>query len=223
MTCSADGLLALAREQIGVREDTNGVVKYNVAYYGRSVKGSTHPWCCVFVWWLFRTLFSPDLYYGGEKTAYCPALMRYHQRIGQGVAPGDYQPGDVVFFNFAGVSTAAHVGICEKWDGSYITTIDGNTGRINQTAGGQVLRRRRAIKYIVGAYRPAYREEDDDMTQEQFDAMLENWLYRQAQLPPSSWSKMAEAKAMGITDGTRPQSFATREEVATMLVNALEK
>lgn len=113
------------------------------------------------------------------------------------------------------------MGLCEAWDGSHITTIDGNTGTNNDAAGGAVMRRRRAAKYIVGAYRPAYRE-DGDMTQEQFDEMLEDWLARQAQRPGSGWSRMAEAKALGYTDGTRPGSFATREEVATMLVNAIQ-
>lgn len=64
------------------------------------------------------------------------------------------------------------------------------------------------------------RVEDMPMTQEQFDAMMEDWLNRRGGLPASAWSKMAEAKAAGITDGTRPQSFATREEVATMIVSS---
>ena len=60
-----------------------------------------------------------------------------------------------------------------------------------------------------------------DMTQEQFDAFMENWLQRQAEKPVSGWAEklLAEAKAKGITDGTRPLSFATRQEVALM-VNA---
>ena len=38
-------------------------------------------------------------------------------------------------------------------------------------------------------------------------------------LPPSDWAKagLEQAKAAGITDGTRPQGFATREEVALMV------
>ena len=61
------------------------------------------------------------------------------------------------------------------------------------------------------------------MDQEKFDRLIEDWLARQAAKDKRSWSRMDEAKAAGITDGTRPQSFATREEVATMLVNAREK
>ena len=45
-----------------------------------------------------------------------------------------------------------------------------------------------------------------------------------AKLPASGWAKqgLAEAKARGINDGTRPQSYATRQEVALM-VNAAVK
>ena len=70
-------------------------------------------------------------------------------------------------------------------------------------------------------------EGEDDMTQEQWDAMMGNWLNRRASQPASEWATapsdqhptgiMAEAKARGITDGSRPGSFATREEVIAMV------
>ena len=218
---TAEKLLNLARAELGVTESPAGSnhVIYNTEYYARAVKGSGYPWCCVFVWWLFKQAGASDLFFGGKKTAYCPTLLNYHKK--QWVT-GDYKPGDVVFFNFSGKKTAAHVGVCEDWDGECITTIDGNTCTNNEANGGAVMRRRRDKKYIVGAYRPAY-EEEDTVTQEQFDKMMTDWLARQAELPGSSWSKMPEAKKAGYTDGTRPQSFATREEIATMLVAAMKK
>lgn len=60
------------------------------------------------------------------------------------------------------------------------------------------------------------------MTQKQFDEMMENWLARQAEKGTNPWGKMPEAQRMGITDGSRPQSFATREEAATMIMAALK-
>lgn len=62
-------------------------------------------------------------------------------------------------------------------------------------------------------------EGDDEMTQEQFDKMMDDYLARRAKLPASDWAKknLAEAVEMGITDGTSPQSFATREQVALMV------
>lgn len=211
-------VLSLARTQIGVTEQPAGSnrVKYNTAYYGREVSGSGYPWCCTFLWWLFQQAEAAKLFYGGGRTAYCPTLLAYHK--GQTVS-GDYRPGDVIFFNFSGKNSASHVGLCENWDGTSITTIDGNTGTGNEANGGAVMRRTRNKKYIVGAYRPAY-EEAEEMTQLQFDNMMADWLARQSEKPESPWGKMPEAKRAGITDGSRPQSFATREEVATMIVSA---
>lgn len=215
---TADQLLTLARGELGVTERPAGSnkVKYNTAYYGREVSGAGYPWCCTFVWWLFQQAGASALFYGGSRTAYCPTLLTYHKK--QAVR-GDYRPGDVIFFNFSGKTSAAHVGICEGWDGEYITTIDGNTGSGNEANGGCVMRRIRHKKYIVGAYRPAY-EEEEILTQLQFDNLMTDWLARQSERPESPWGKMPEAKRLGITDGTRPQSFATREEVATMIVSA---
>ncbi|MBE6955837.1 MAG: CHAP domain-containing protein [Ruminococcaceae bacterium] len=215
---TAERILAVARGELGVTESPAGSnrVKYNTAYYRREVSGSAYPWCCAFLWWVFRQAGAAELFFGGSQTAYCPALLDFHKK--QRVT--DYRPGDIIFFNFNGRGNAAHVGLCESWDGRCITTIDGNTGTGNEANGGAVMRRTRDKKYIVGAYRPAYKEEDTDLTQEQFEAMLTAWLLRQAAQPASSWSRMAEAKAAGITDGTRPGSFATREEVATMIMAA---
>ena len=57
-----------------------------------------------------------------------------------------------------------------------------------------------------------------EMTQEQFDNMMDNYLARRAALPGSDWgaATILAAKARGITDGTRPGAFVTREEAAAM-------
>ena len=116
---TAEKILEIARSQIGTKESPakSDNVKYNTAYYGRAVSGGGYPWCAVFVWWVFREAGASDLYYGGDKTAYCPTLMFFHKK--QKVT--NYRPGDIVFFNFSGRSSAGHVGICESWDGTYIT------------------------------------------------------------------------------------------------------
>ncbi|MCI9186840.1 MAG: CHAP domain-containing protein [Oscillospiraceae bacterium] len=216
---TAEKILDTARAQLGIREEppNSNRVKFNTAYYGREVSGSAYPWCCAFVWWVFREAGAASLFYGGKKTASCSALLSFHK--GQAVR-GDYQPGDIIFFNFNGRKNPAHVGICESWDGQYITTIDGNTAPTNEANGGAVMRRRRAKKYMIGAYRPAY--EEDTMTQADFDKMMDDYLERRGDKPASGWAGtlLQEAKQAGITDGSRPQSFATREEVAAMVVNA---
>lgn len=57
---------------------------------------------------------------------------------------------------------------------------------------------------------------EDDVTQEQFDAMMEDYLARRAQQPATMQKLVDEAKDMGLTDGYRPLSFVTREECAVM-------
>ena len=224
---TANDILEIARSQIGTKESPakSDNVKYNTAYYGREVSDGKHPWCAVFVWWVFREAGASDLYYGGDKTAYCPTLMSFHKK--QKVT--DYRPGDIVFFNFSGRSSAGHVGICESWDGTYITTIDGNTGSASEDNGGAVLRRRRHKKFIVGAYRPEY-QEDDDMTQDQFNSFMDNYLKAIAKEPASDWAKpfidtAIDVGAMTDVGGTieRPKSWMTREELSVVVAALARK
>ena len=224
---TAEKILEIARSQIGTKESPakSDNVKYNTAYYGREVSDGKHPWCAVFVWWVFREAGASDLYYGGDKTAYCPTLMSFHKK--QKVT--DYRPGDIVFFNFSGRSSAGHVGICESWDGTYITTIDGNTGSASEDNGGAVLRRRRHKKFIVGAYRPEY-QEDDDMTQDQFNTFMDNYLKAKAKEPASDWAKpfidtAIDVGAMTDVGGTieRPKSWMTREELSVVVAALARK
>ena len=224
---TAEKILEIARSQIGAKESPakSDNVKYNTAYYGREVSDGKHPWCAVFVWWVFREAGAPELYYGGGETAYCPTLMSFHKK--QKVT--DYRPGDIVFFNFSGRSSAGHVGICESWDGTYITTIDVNTGSASEDNGGAVLRRRRHKKFIVGAYRPEY-QEDDDMTQDQFNSFMDNYLKAKAKEPASDWAKpfidtAIDVGAMTDVGGTieRPKSWMTREELSVVVAALARK
>ena len=157
-------LLELARSQLGVKEAPAGSnrVKYNTAYYGREVSGGAYPWCCAFIWWLFREAGAPELFYGGGKTASCTLLYGWYKRQGQAVGDAEIRPGDLVFFNFDGnPAVMNHIGICEKVEPGYVTTIDGNTGTTNEANGGAVMRRRRALKYVGGVARPKYEEEEE--------------------------------------------------------------
>jgi len=236
---TAKKILEIARREIGVKESpaNSNRVKYNTAYYGKEVSGSSYPWCCAFVWWVFREAGASALFYGGKKTAYCPTLKTYHK--GQTVK-GDYRPGDVIFFNFSGKANAAHVGVCESWDGAYITTIDGNTGTGDQANGGAVLRQKRSKKYIVGAYRPAYKEENE-MTEEQvkriaravcaqlmeldgypmFVRNMEKYRQELAKMPAPQWAvdsgEWDKAFLAGIVASPdRPHDLVTRAEAAAM-------
>ena len=153
-------LLDIARKQIGVKESppSSNNVRYNTWYYGREVSGAAYPWCMVFVQWVFDQ--------AGVKlpvrTASCGALMRSAQSAGCWVT-GDYRPGDVVIYDFPGGAATDHCGIVEAVDGTYISAIEGNTSSTSDADGGAVERRARKFSQIVGAVRPSYDKEVEEV------------------------------------------------------------
>ncbi len=160
---TASKILDLAREQLGIKESPAGsnAVKYNTDYYGWTVSGPEYPWCCVFIWWLFKKCDAPELFYGGGKTASCTTLMNYYKKNGLFIT-SDYKPGDLALFNWQGdKAIAQHIGVVECVDGNAVTTIEGNTSVDSDDNGGSVMRRQRNTSVIIGAVRPAYEEEDE--------------------------------------------------------------
>ena len=69
-------------------------------------------------------------------------------------------------------------------------------------------------------------EGEEEMTQEQFDAMLENYFTRKAKEQANQpWEKttLERAVATGISDGQRPRAGATRVETMAMILAAMGK
>ena len=153
-------LLELARRQIGVKEcpPNSNNVRYNTWYYGREVSGGAYPWCMVFVQWVFD---QADVKLP-VRTASCGALMRAAKAAGCWVTKG-YQPGDVVIYDFPGGAATDHCGIVEAVDGTYISAIEGNTSSASDADGGAVERRARKFSQIVGAVRPSYDKEVEEV------------------------------------------------------------
>ena len=153
-------LLEIARRQIGVKEcpPNSNNVRYNTWYYGREVSGNAYPWCAVFAAWVFdQARVKLPI-----RTASCGALMRAAQSAGQWVT-GDYRPGDVVIYDFPGGAKTDHCGIVESVDGTYISAIEGNTSSASDADGGAVERRARKFAQIVGAVRPSYDKEVEEV------------------------------------------------------------
>ena len=69
------------------------------------------------------------------------------------------------------------------------------------------------------AEHPQEPEQPADPDYEKWKSYMARWEAEKAALPVSCWAKekLDEAVAMGITDGTRPQAPATRQEVALMV------
>lgn len=161
VTTTVNDVLTLARAQIGVKESPAGSnnVKYNTEYYGKEVRDNAstkYPWCCTFIWWLFKKSNASALFYGGNKTASCTTLMDYGKKNGLFVSSG-FKPGDLIFFNWHNSKTSAdHIGICTSVTEKAVTCIEGNTSVTNNDNGGNVMQRTRNLSVVVGAYRPKY-------------------------------------------------------------------
>lgn len=168
---TANQIIEKAKSYIGTKESpaySNNVV-FNTDYYGHPVSGSGYPWCCAFVWDIFRMCGASELFYDGKKTAYCPSVLSWGRQNGLVVSEG--RKGDVVLFDWDNTSPddADHIGfiLCKNSDGSY-TTIEGNTSISDDSNGGEVMERRRSscIRAII---RPKYDPEEPDYVVDGYD------------------------------------------------------
>lgn len=208
---TASKILAMAISFLGMHESpaNSNNVQFNTEYYGGPVSGAAYPWCCAFVWGVFQKCGAAELFCGGQKTAWCPFVESYAKAHNQWVTK-DFIPGDCMLFNFQGGTLAGHIGIVEKKnaDGSY-TCIEGNTSVTSDDNGGEVMRRVRYAKNILGAFRPAYTPEVHHDDPGIIGPIGDAW-YKTAQ----EW-----VLAENISDGTRPDAPVTRAEVWQMFYN----
>lgn len=224
-------LLTIAEKQIGVVESppNSNNVRYNTWYYGREVFGSAYPWCMVFCQWVFNQ--------AGVKvpirTASCTTLLDAAKRNGCYVNRNNLQPGDLVLYNFDGVTTnvATHCGIVKEVDKIKIKAIEGNTATSNDTNGGAVMLRERQIKYVVGAFRPIFDKEDNldmtkadflkSLTDEEAYSLFEKALNHINKQKEPSWSSKeghwARATRDKVVDGSRPEAPMKRDECIAIL------
>ena len=184
-------------------------------------------WCAATVTAAGMAAGLQDIIYG---ECGCGKMIALYEARGLWVEDDAYipSPGDIIMYDWddSGLGdnrgNPDHVGVVEQVVGGTITIIEGNKG-------GAVARRKLAVngRYIRGYCVPDYAgkaEEDEDMTQEQFDQFMENYLARKAQEQADQpWEKnaIAQAKAAGYSDGQRPRATATRVEVMAMLAAAM--
>lgn len=155
-----DMIIEQAKKFEGVKEspaNSNNVI-FNTHYYGHEVKGSAYPWCCAFVWDVFRMCGASKLFYDGKKTALCAAVESWGKNKHLAVSNKNKgKKGDLVLFDFTHSGRSCHIGIILKNnnDGTY-TTIEGNTGIGNNSNGGMVMKRTRSVSLIRCIIRPKY-------------------------------------------------------------------
>lgn len=192
-------------------------------------------WCDVFVDWCFVQTFGLEAAMKltcqpmGGYGAGCTNSMGYYKAKGQFTRTRP-QPGDQIFFTNDGGKESYHTGIVVGVDGSYVHTIEGNTSGASGVVenGGAVCAKSYLLTYnkIAGYGRPAWDiigEDDEEMTQEQFDKMMDNYLQRKAKEAPEEWSeddrKWAEENGIikGKGNGMEYKSHTTREEMVAFL------
>jgi hypothetical protein len=146
--------LALAATQIGTKEsppDSNNV-KYNTWYYGKPVSGPEYAWCAVFVSWVLSHSGRPF------KESYVPHIvsLALSKQGGLSVIPYSKVKAHLVSgipvlacYDWEHDGTSDHVGFVEKViDSLTFQAIEGNTGSINLSNGGEVMR---ATRYVSQA------------------------------------------------------------------------
>ena len=148
---TARQLLDIARAELGTKESPAGSnqVKY-ASWYG--LPGQ--PWCVMFVMWVFAQagVALPT------QTASCTLLMNAAKAADCWVT-ADYQPGDVVIYDWGADGVPDHCGIVSAVLSGGVRAIEGNTAVGNDSDGGEVMERTRKMVQILGAVRPLYEEE----------------------------------------------------------------
>ena len=189
-------------------------------------------WCDIFVDWCFVRAFGLEAgmkMTGQPKGGYgagCTESANYYRQTGRFHRSGP-QPGDQIFFTYTNGRTMAHTGIVERVAGGRVYTIEGNTSGASGVIanGGGVCRKSYPLDYArIGGYgRPDYSivQEDDIMTgKEIYDALQE--YTKDLPLPAWAEAELAEAVAMGITDGKAPCQLVPRYQAALMAKRAIK-
>lgn len=170
MSNTAQSVLDVARGEIGYSRwsDPQAGTKYGRWYAGQTGEPyygqSGVPYCAMFATWVFARAGATC---PGLPSAYCPYIVRDGKKAGRSIPKRDAKPGDVVLFDWGGDGVSDHVGIVESNNGSYLTTIEGNTSSGNggsQGNGGGVYRRTRSFSVVCCVLRPTYSTDETSTT-----------------------------------------------------------
>lgn len=152
MANTANDVLNVARTEIGYSRwsDPAKGTKYGRWYaqsHGSYFGENGVPYCAMFASWVFDKAGAKAV---GLPGAYCPTMLAAAKAAGKTVSKTSAKPGDIVYFDWGLDGVSDHVGIVEQNNGSYCTTIEGNTDN------GQVKRKTRNWSTICGVVRPNY-------------------------------------------------------------------
>lgn len=205
--------LSLAAADVGYTETPP---YSNRQKYGEWYGWNGVPWCCMAVqYWYSASGFVLPI-----KTASCSALEAWYKMNKPECIVEEPTAGDIVIYNFG------HTGLVEQDLGGCITAIEGNTSidsKGNQSDGGGVFRRQRSKATVSSFIRPVLAEEEN-MTQDKFNELMDSYLKEKAGEPLPEWAadEFAEAVTVGITDGTSPMQLIPRYQAALMALRAVK-
>ena len=179
----------------------------------------------MFVQWLFSMIGIPL----AIKSASCSEVARWYKKNKPDCVLIEPKVGCIVIYEWG------HTGIVIDVKPNKIITIEGNTSSSNSgsQANGDGVYQRERPKAETNIYIDVINEDDDDMTQEQFNKMFNEAIkaYRQDLQDNDSGNYSQEGRAWainnGIIQGGNPlpdgqpnymwQDFLTREQFVTML------
>lgn len=236
---TVEQLLTTARREIGVTEYPSGSnkVKYNTWFYGREVSGTSYPWCCAFVCWVFDKAGCGKLL---RKTGGCTTMMNWFKARGELVNVREAKAGDLVFYQFDKDAYADHIGIVEQVNKNGVVAIEGNTSLTSNDNGGAVMRRSRKWSCIMAVARPAYQrleKEGKDMNEKEIGALVDERIakavdkltpkvYERTEDVPEYWRReiaaLVEAGALK-GDGTGAVNLTETEAKVLAVVARLYK
>lgn len=203
-------VIKIAAGEIGTVEDPAGS---NLQKYGEWWGWNGVSWCMQFVQWCFAQCGAPM----PVKSASCSEVRYWYMENIPERVKTEPAPGYVAIYD-------GHCGIVESVPGGgYMYCIEGNTSptdKGNQSNGGGVWRKKRKISKavcfidVLGG--------DEEVTQEQFDKMMDNYLERKFGKTVPAWAKReyAEAVKAGITDGDNGTALTPRYQAAIMALRA---
>jgi hypothetical protein len=131
-------LLGLARQELGVREQTGRNDGARVEAYLQLVnlkRGA--PYCAAYVSWVFAKSG-----FAAPRTGWSPAMFPISRQTRVAL------PGDIFGVYFPEYKRIAHVGIVERLEGDYCISLEANTNPGGSNEGDGVYRRRRLIKTL---------------------------------------------------------------------------
>lgn len=140
--------------ELGVREKTGHNDGLRVEQYLHAVglrKGD--PWCAAFVCWVFdksrianpHTGWTPHLFPKEKVIWQRKTLVQTGGKLRKLNTPVLPQRGDVFGIWFPGKARIAHAGFVDRWEGTWVITVEGNTNEAGSREGDGVWRKRRLV------------------------------------------------------------------------------